>query len=199
MADVIIDTKNYRPKRSDFLTGLCIFSFIICSWLLLCGVVQLSKAEAQEKAINKVKDLLSNDEFQRNATSTQADVIAIRMAERMASAFTTENLQLISIAGIITALLCGIGVGLMWNMKRNGIYFYLVGILVSIISLILLFGKAKIIAMGLLGLHGIITFFVLIGASNLLASILFALITSVWLFCTVMFWKESRKMNDIQV
>ncbi len=193
--EVFAKPTKAESKRSDYLTGLCLFSFIGNGWGLLCGIVQFIKADAQTRAVNRVKDILVNDEFQRNASSDTAAKIAINMAEGMAAAFTTDNLIIISIATFVSSLLCMIGVSMMWQLKKKGFYFYVAGIATGIVTLLLLFGFSKVFTMGMLALNGIITLFVLFGASSQLATFISITIGLFWVLFIFLYSRHLKSMT----
>jgi hypothetical protein len=92
MAEVSIVSNNVNTKRSDFLTGLCLFTMIGSCWYLLCGIVQFFKADEQTEAVAKeVRDILATDEFQRSIASGIAPKMGMQMAESMVQAFTVAN------------------------------------------------------------------------------------------------------------
>ena len=196
MAEVSTVSSNTIVKRTDFLTGLCLFSIIGSCWFLLCSIVQFFKADEQTEAVAKeVRDILATDEFQRSVAYGIAPKMGMQMAERMVQAFTIENLQIISAAGFISAWLCLIGVYLMWNLKKKGYYFYLAGIFVGVLTLIILFGFTRVFTMGMLALNGIITLFKLLGANSSLAAFSTVVTIVIWSFFILMYRKELKHMN----
>lgn len=196
MAEVTIANEVDITKRSDFLTGLCLFSIIGSGWFLLCAIIQFFKADEQTEAIAKeVRDILATDEFQRSIASGIAPKMGMQMAERMVNAFTVHNLQIISIGGLVSALFCLVGVYFMWQLKKKGFYFYLFGILIGLFLLLGLFGLTKVFTMGMLALNGIITLFKLLGANSDFAMLSASLTVSIWIFFVFAYWQQTKYMR----
>ena len=196
MAEVTIANEVDPAKRSDFLTGLCLFSIIGSCWFLLCAIVQFFKADEQTEAIAKeVRDILATDEFQRSIASGIAPKMGMQMAERMVNAFTVQNLLIISAGGFVSAILCLVGVSFMWNLKKKGFYFYLCGILVGLFLLLGLFGLSKVFTMGMLALNGIITLFKLLGANSDFARLSAFITISIWVFFILAYWRQTKSMT----
>jgi hypothetical protein len=83
----------------------------------------------------------------------------------------------------------------MWNLKKRGYYYYVGGILIGIITLLILFGFSKVYTMGMLALNGIITLFKLLGANSDLAVIAAVVSFSIWIFFMIMYRRELKHMN----
>ena len=103
------------PQRPQFLTVLCILTWIACGLVLLTtlwGVVSQQTPEEQYEAIEKMRE--ANPE----------------MADRMEQAFEAQNNsnQTIGIAINLVALgLSAFGAYMMWQLKKTGFYLYVAG------------------------------------------------------------------------
>jgi len=130
-------THTYRPL---FLSILCILGFIGS----LASIVQNSVG------IFKADDEVAH--IQSGSSKTQlknifGDKAAISQPMSISN-LTSDNFQKFSIGGIVSALLCLVGVVMMWLLKKSGFYSFTLGTFFNLITHFLLFGE-NIGAMGL--------------------------------------------------
>ena len=112
-----------KPKRSQFLTVLCILSFVMCGLKLLTSVysVYQNSPANMQKSIEQVRDI--NPEM--------ADQLENNMIEME----TNTYLKLSPYFEIIYTLLSFFAVLMMWNLKKNGFYMYSIVEIIPYISL----------------------------------------------------------------
>lgn len=124
-----------EPKRSQFLTVLCILSFIMCALGLLSGIwgIYQSTPEAMQKNIEQVRAV--NEEM--------ADQMENNMIEMQSNPFSKVAPYL----GLVYTLVSFLGVLLMWNRTKKGFYIYAIAEILPYTS-ILLMGKNSLNMMG---------------------------------------------------
>ncbi len=130
-------THTYRPL---FLSILCVLGFIGSIASIVQNSVGIFKADDEVVQIQSgsSKTQLKNI-FGSKAAVSQPTTI---------SNLTPDNYQKFSIGGIVSALLCLVGVIMMWLLKKSGFYSFTLGTFFNLITHFLLFGE-NIGAMGL--------------------------------------------------
>ena len=119
-----------QPKRSQFLTILCILSFIMCGIKILTSVYSIyqNSPEAMQRSIEQVRAI----------DSQMADQMEANMEEMQNNAY----LRLSPYLEIIYTLLSLAAVLLMWNLKKNGFYMYSIVEIIPYISLFFVSSKS---------------------------------------------------------
>ena len=122
--NLILEESNFqKPKRSQFLTVLCILSFVMCGLKLLTSAysVYQNTPEAMQKSIEQVRavDAEMADQMENNFIEMQSNTY----------------LKLSPYFEIIYTLLSFMAVLMMWNFKKNGFYIYSVVEIIPYISL----------------------------------------------------------------
>ena len=131
-------THTYRPL---FLSILCIVGFIGSIISIVQNAVGVFRADEEVAQIQsgtsatQLKNIFSGSK----TVATQQENI---------NNLTPDNFQKFSIGGIVAALLCLIGVVMMWLLKKSGFYSFTLGTFFNLITHFLLFGD-NIGAMGL--------------------------------------------------
>jgi hypothetical protein len=147
MSELSTDFEQQQPaKRSTFLTVLCILTFLGSGWGVIGNAITYSTAATQAKAMSIVKDQASQDIEKSSTTSNEGEKIAQDMVNSMTNAFSEENLKKSGLAGILASVLCLAGAFLMWTLKKNGFYLYVVGTLVGIVAPFVIFGGANLMS-----------------------------------------------------
>ena len=141
MPQQVTNAQPVYTTRPMFLTVLCIIGFIASIASIIQNGIGFVRSEAEVAQIQsgsektQLKNLFS---FDKSAVNTPMSI----------SNLTPENFEKFSIGGIVAALLCLIGVVLMWMLKRSGFYSFVLGTFFNLITHFLLFGE-NIGAMGL--------------------------------------------------
>ncbi len=166
MSEVLQDYEA-PAARPTFITVLCILTFIGSGWGLIGGAIQYFSAEKQALAMNISKESTAAaiEKADKNDAGSQ---MAEKMVKSMTSAFSVENIKNMGIASVVGAIFCLIGAFLMWQLKKNGFYLYIVGTLIGIISPFVIYGTANfmsIISAVVVGFFGIV--FVILYGVNL--------------------------------
>ena len=164
MNDLNTPTMGVAPARPTLLTVICIISFIMGAIGIYSGVKNLTIDPVAEKA--KLEQTMAE---QMNTIGANANEMTDRL---MASANEIgekgiANHYPIGIAGIILSIVSIIGVWLMWNLKKNGFWLYLLATIGGLaVPLVYLGGGWLALAsVGLMGFFSII--FVILYAVNL--------------------------------
>lgn len=132
MEDNLILEENSieKPKRSQFLTVLCVLSFIMCGFKLLTSVysVYQNSPENMQKSIEQVREI--NPEM--------ADQMENNMIEMQCNTY----LKLSPYFEIIYTLLSFMAVLMMWNLKKSGFYMYSIVEIIPYVSLFFVSAKS---------------------------------------------------------
>jgi hypothetical protein len=118
------------PKRSQFLTVLCILSFIMCGIKMLTSVYSIyqNSPEVMERNIEQIRSI--NPEM-----ADQMENNYISMQENM-------YLKLSPYLEIVYTLLSFAAVLMMWNFKRTGFYMYSISEIIPYVSLFFVDAKS---------------------------------------------------------
>ncbi|UEG48727.1 hypothetical protein LK994_08765 [Ferruginibacter lapsinanis] len=167
MTDISTNYDQPVAKRPNFLTVLCVLTFIGSGWGLISNTMQYFSVDKNAAAISMVKES-TNAEMEKAAAGNDAGgKIAKDMMNGVLNVLTPENLKKMSIAGIATAILCLAGAILMWGLKKTGFYAYIAGTLVGIITPFVLFGGSSLMAVGMSAIMGFfgVVFVILYGVN----------------------------------
>lgn len=152
-----------HPQRPMFLTVLCVLGFIGSVTSILVNGIGFFKSETEVVQIKA------------GAESTQIKNVflggkATETSPWSLSNLTPENFEKFSVGGIVSALLCLIGVVLIWKFKKSGYYSYVLGTFFTLITHFLLFGD-NIGAMGLSFIWAILQLLIVILLSRFINSL----------------------------
>ena len=113
-----------QPKRSQFLTTLCILSFIMCGIAILMGAFNIYQAqpEVMQKTIEQV----------RTVDAAMAD----QMENQFIASQNNSFMKVYPYLNIVFVLLSFLGVMMMWNFKRTGFYIYSIAEILPYTSLL---------------------------------------------------------------
>ncbi|MEO6949483.1 MAG: hypothetical protein ABI123_07635 [Ginsengibacter sp.] len=154
---------EYEPKvRPSFLTILCILTFIGSGMSIISSVFAYKTADKSNSIFSQIakgntdtvnastvtiKDstyvndslIVSNSaiEHQNKVPKSELEVKMQRSAAKM---FTKENIQKKSIGDFLAAIFTLTGAILMWNLRRQGFYVYIIGVLISFFVPLYLYG-----------------------------------------------------------
>lgn len=166
------DAAPQKPKRSQFLTVLCILSFIMCAIGFISGIwnIYQSTPEAMQKNVEQLRSI--NPEM--------ADQMEDNMVEMQNNSFYKITPYL----GLVYTLMSFLGVMMMWNRKRTGFYIYGVAEILPYSSFLLL-GKSSLKMMGPPG-----------GSSTTFAMIGIALMVLIDLAFVIMYSRNLKEMDQ---
>jgi hypothetical protein len=151
-----------KPKRSAFLTVLCILTFLGSAYGIFAGLLayskgpQISKASKEQRAKQVAKpDASKQSEFDK------------KMEGEIAMFMDAEKIKQNALASIIANAITFIGAFLMFRMNSTGFWVYVLGTVGGVVAPLVIFGHnslANIFAYGS-GFVGLI--FIVMYAFNL--------------------------------
>jgi hypothetical protein len=135
------------PVRSQFLTILCILTFIGSAYGLFRAVTIITQRDKVIKVANQ-SDPKAEAEHRRKLKerNDKGAKFEMKMMESVKSYTDKNKLLQKGIADLFANLLTLGGAILMWRMNRNGYFIYVAGILAWIISPVAIFGTGSFIA-----------------------------------------------------
>lgn len=124
-----------QPKRSQFLTVLCILTFIMCGISVLSGVwgIYQSTPEAMQKNVEQLR--VVNPEM--------ADNLENQMIEMQSNPYN----KIAPYLGLVYTLLSFLGVMMMWNLSKKGFYLYAIAEILPYTGFVFM-GKNSLSMMG---------------------------------------------------
>ncbi len=160
MPQEVTNATQLHKQRPLFLTILCVLGFIGSITSIVVNGIGFFKSETEVVQIKsgtektQLKNLFSSGKTTDNAPMPLSNL-------------TPENFEKFSIGGIVSALLCLVGVVLIWMFKKSGFYSYVLGTFFYLITHFLLFGD-NIGAMGLSFIWAVIQLLIVILLSRFL-------------------------------
>lgn len=124
--------------RPTLLTVLCILTFIGSGWAIVSSAWSYSMASKSAQMISSANMAKRNDSTFRRDSVMEGSVhkkrslFGEKMMLSVSKMMTAENIRKSAIGTIISALFTLFGAILMWWLRRNGFYIYIVGILIGI-------------------------------------------------------------------
>ncbi|GAA4413458.1 hypothetical protein GCM10023187_41770 [Nibrella viscosa] len=123
------------PARPQFLTILCILTFLSCAWGVYDSIVSYASADTVATVAQDALDEASSRVQGREGTD-----IAERIIGSVQGGLSADNIRKLSISKLVYNLLTLIGAILMFNLRRIGFYSYLGGVLAGFLLPIILIG-----------------------------------------------------------
>ena len=123
------------PKRSQFLTILCVLSFVMCGISFLSGIwsIYQSSPETMQQNIEQVRAV--NPEM------------ADRMEDQIIEMQSNPYSKVAPYLSLVYTLLSFLGVMMMWNLTKKGFYIYAIAEILPYTGFILM-GKNSLSMMG---------------------------------------------------
>lgn len=159
------ETNTGAPTRPTLLTVICIISFIFGAWGLWGGI-QNAFTDAPQREMEEAKlameEAMAQVGDQGNEMVTQMMESAMVMAEK-----SVEQAVPIGYSTIVLSLLSLAGVWLMWNLKKNGFWLYLLSSIGSLAVPVIFLGGGlmTILSVGVGGFFSVV--FIILYAVNL--------------------------------
>jgi len=140
-----------RP-RPTLLTVLCILTFIGSGWTIISSVYSYSTAQRtarmfSQDSTNRQNNLIAQKDSATKHWRKNQTNFGPRMMLSLSKMLTEENIHKIAIGGIISGLCTLVGALLMWWLRRNGFYLYILGVIIGIIVPFYLYGN-NLLALG---------------------------------------------------
>lgn len=171
--NTLVSEMDGKPKRPQFLTVLCVLSFIWCGLAFLGGVWGLvqNTPERQQENIEKMKEF--------------APAAAAEMEAAMEEQQNSTLAKIQPYINIVLLLVSFMGVMQMFTLKKVGFYIYTIGELIPYIFLIT-GGKQAMAMMGSMG--G--------GAAKAAAMVMLVLMVLFDVAFIVMYWINTKHMKS---
>jgi hypothetical protein len=152
-------------QRPTLLTVICILSFIAGVWGLW-GCIQSAFTDAPQREFEEAKvamdEAMAQVGDQGNEMVTKMMDSAMVMAEK-----SVEKAVPMGYTNIALSLLSLVGVWLMWNLKKNGFWIYVVAAVGGLVVPMVFLGGGLLTALGV-GFMGLISVvFIILYAVNL--------------------------------
>ena len=154
-------TMAAAPKRPQFLTILCILSFIGVGFSVIGGLI--GYAALKFIGSGKLDDLLS-----QSADPSAMLKFDDAKAQMMATGLSLDQLGHLALIGSALALVSLLGVIMMWKLKRSGFYLYTLVQLVGLTAPLIMGGHLDMEWKAMIGMV-ITAAFIIMYALNLKA------------------------------
>ncbi len=154
MDTIFPDYEEQKPKRSTFLTVLCILTFIGSTYSVVTNSITLADPAKAAAEARKGSQQMN----QSPDASPQEKAIIENMAKSIEAAFTPEKIRNSSAGTVLAGLLCLAGAFLMWRLNKKGFWLYVAGTVIGIALPFALFGNnlIGILATVIVGFVGIV-------------------------------------------
>ncbi len=134
-------------KRTQFLTVLCILTFIGSSLFIIRNAVLYAKADEIAAGISKAKNIVANDRTNgTDSTNMRRHHERKNMAGNILNSFSdmtsASAIRKNAIGTIISSVITLLGALVMWRLKRIGFFIYILGTLVGVAVPLVLFGAS---------------------------------------------------------
>ena len=142
-----IQGRFLRPARSQFLSILCVLSFIGSAYGLISAVTLMTNADKFIKVTSSGDPKkVAEHRQQLEKRKDKGSKFEIKMMDSVKDLSDKKKLLQKSIGAILANLLTLAGAILMWLMNPKGYIFYLAGILLWIFAPVVIFGTGSFIA-----------------------------------------------------
>lgn len=121
--------------RSQFLTLLCILTFLSCAWGLLDAIVSFSQPDTVAETVyveQKSTDPKQEKQLKKYFEDRSSDDVPLPG--------DPEQIRLLAVAQFIYSLLTLIGAFLMFQLRRIGFWIYVAGVAVGLVLPVILGG-----------------------------------------------------------
>jgi len=165
MMSDFLESQEQPISRPVFITVLCILTFIGSGWGIISEGFKYFTADSQAVSITQTKESLSVGLEKKGKNGTPS-VFSEKIVESLNA--SPKSIRMGALANATSAAFCLIGAFLMWQLKKRGFYFYLAGTVIGIISPFIIFGASNLIAIissAAFGFFGLI--FVILYSVNL--------------------------------
>lgn len=162
------ESGTYIPKRPTLLTVLCILSFIGIGWSLYNGVYSLlTDNTADMEQVDKAMEEAHEDMAEVGGESGELMSGFLSGAADMASKAMQFRVEL-ALTSIIASLLALFGVIMMWKLRKQGFYLYLLAQIIAIVVPLIYLGTSWMVIATFIGFGGFISLvFIILYAVNL--------------------------------
>lgn len=153
------------PSRPTLLTVICILSFIFGVWTLWDAIKDAFTDSPQQELVEaraEMEQVIANAQGPGAEVATRMAEEGIQFAER-----AVVHAKPMGYAYIVLSILSLLGVWLMWNLKRNGFWLYLVSAVAGLIVPVYFMGGGLLTMLGVAGMGLISLVFIILYAVSL--------------------------------
>ena len=140
--------------RPVLLTVLCILTFIGSGWTILSSAWGYSTASQTVRMFSSTgmgrpnDSTLGKDSVTKGIRHKERSPFGEKIMISVSKILTEDNIRKSAIGATISGLFTLLGALLMWRLRRNGFYLYIMGIIVGLVVPIYLYGN-NILAIGM--------------------------------------------------
>lgn len=145
-------TTNTTPKRPQFLTVLCILTFIGSSIGLFYGFTGIATADTKGKLMENVSKDMNQLSDSLTALNQPGSGTASAMLNSMTTGINADSIRNAGIAGVIANLLTLFGAIMMWKLRKMGFWLYVLGVIIAVVAPIVIYKGNMITALGAVGI-----------------------------------------------
>jgi hypothetical protein len=153
-----METVAEPKKRPDFLTILCVLSFIGSTFGILSGLADFNNADVKAELSRQMIEEQKEKAMDKAVTADQKSFME-KMFSGANELMDTVKVKQNSLFSIMSNILTLVGAVLMFRLKRTGFGIYVLGIGVFIAAPLVIFGPSNIFGLMmtfLLGLIGVL-------------------------------------------
>jgi hypothetical protein len=137
-----------KPKRPQFLTVLCILSFVGGSFFIIRNAVLYARAGDIASIISTAKKNVEQDSARgidsvKRPRSKEDRKVFGNFMNSFSDMTTKKGLQENAMATIISSVITLLGALLMWRLKKIGFYIYILGTIVGLAAPVIFFGATS--------------------------------------------------------
>lgn len=160
--DQLQNTVFVKPKRTTFITVLCILTFLGSAYGIFTGLLTYSKgpeiSRRQKEHMEKQK---------ANPNAVKMDPNERKFEEGLTAMLDGKKIQQNAIASIIANVITFLGGFLMFRMNRIGFWIYVAGTIAGVVAPLLIFGQNSYAGLFSFGTGFIGLIFIVMYAFNL--------------------------------
>jgi hypothetical protein len=144
-----VQGNDSQPKRPNFITVLCIITWVGCAFAIFGGIIGYFTTKAQCATMDSMGSLYENNPFGGS------------LREAMDKA--CEHIGLSTTINVLCGLICLLGSILMWQLKKIGFFIYAVAELAPVVSTVVLgaggiFGAATAVFTGIIAVVWVVLY-----------------------------------------
>jgi len=155
MEQTTINEAPVTPQRPQFLTVLCILTFVGVGLGIIWSIIRWFSIRAMAAMMNGTSDLPGMEDMDMESMPGMETVM-----------LQAQHINTTSIVGIVGCLICLLGALQMWKLKKIGFYIYVVGEIAPVIVSAVLMGASAFAGFAII-LAVIAVLFVVLYALNL--------------------------------
>lgn len=140
-----METAAQQPKRSTFLYVVCILTFIGSTLGIVNNLINFNNADIAAEVARELISEKKEEALEKVKTQGQKNFMESLFSgagEFMDTVKLKQNYAFVILSNILTL----IGAILMFNLRRTGFGFYILGIAVSVVAPFIIFGSDNLMS-----------------------------------------------------